>query len=80
MMPINIFTTVDDPLAPGSTRASGINDMGQIVRMLKGRFPNLQLAYVSSRSYAGYATTELNPEPYAYESAFAVRWLIQDQI
>ena len=30
-MPINIFTTVDDPLAPGSTQASGINDMGQIV-------------------------------------------------
>ena len=22
----------------------------------------------------------MNPEPYAYESAFAVRWLIQDQI
>jgi len=56
------------------------NDMGQIVRLLKEQFPNLQLVYVSSRSYAGYATTELNPEPYAYESAFAVRWLIQDQI
>jgi len=56
------------------------DDMGQIVRMLKERFPNLQLAYLSSRSYAGYATTELNPEPYAYESGFAVRWLIQDQI
>ena len=55
-------------------------DMAQIVRMLKERFPNLQLAYLSSRSYAGYATTELNPEPYAYESGFAVRWLIQDQI
>lgn len=56
------------------------NDMGQIVQMLKQRYPNLQLAYFSSRSYGGYATTELNPEPYAYESAFAVRWLIQDQI
>jgi hypothetical protein len=55
-------------------------DTAEIVRMLKERFPNLQLAYISSRSYAGYAATELNPEPYAYESAFAVRWLIQDQI
>jgi hypothetical protein len=25
-------------------------------------------------------TVPLNPEPYAYESAFAVRWLIQDQM
>jgi hypothetical protein len=56
------------------------NDMAEIVGMLKQRFPNLRLAYVSSRSYAGYATTALNPEPYAYESAYAVRWLIQDQI
>ncbi len=51
-----------------------------ILQLLKQRFPNLQLAYLSSRIYAGYATTPLNPEPYAYESAFAVRWLIQDQI
>ena len=47
---------------------------------LKQRFPNLRLVYVSSRIYAGNATTALNPEPYAYESAFAVRRLIQDQI
>jgi hypothetical protein len=55
-------------------------DLAEIARKLKQRYPNLQLVYVSSRSYAGYAMTELNPEPYAYESAFAVRWLIQDQI
>ncbi|MBL9187731.1 MAG: hypothetical protein JNK23_09655 [Opitutaceae bacterium] len=47
---------------------------------LKKRFPNLRVVYLSSRIYAGYATTALNPEPYAYESAFAVRRLIQDQI
>lgn len=56
------------------------DDEVEILRMLKARFPNLKLAYVSSRTYAGYATTELNPEPFAYESAFATRWLIQDQI
>ena len=43
-------------------------------------FPNLQIAYLSSRIYAGYASTRLNPEPYAYEGAFAVRWMIQEQI
>lgn len=51
-----------------------------ILRQLKTRFPNLVLAYLSSRIYAGYATTTLNPEPYAYESAFSVRWLIESQV
>lgn len=43
-------------------------------------FPNLRIAYLSSRIYGGYARTPLNPEPYAYESAFVVRRLIEDQI
>ena len=47
---------------------------------LKQRFPNLRIVYLSSRIYGGYATTALNPEPYAYEEAFSMRWLIQDQI
>ncbi len=56
------------------------DNMATILRLLKTRFPNLRLAYLSSRIYAGYATTALNPEPYAYESAFAVRWLIEGQM
>jgi hypothetical protein len=56
------------------------DDLAVIVRRLKGHFPNLRFAYLSSRIYAGYAATPLNPEPYAYESAFSVRWLIRDQI
>ncbi|MHC4404632.1 MAG: hypothetical protein ACYTG0_33685 [Planctomycetota bacterium] len=43
------------------------------------RFPNLRIAYLGSRIYGGYAGSALNPEPYAYDSAFVVRWLIQDQ-
>ena len=50
------------------------------VRNLKARYPNTRLAYLSSRIYAGYATTTLNPEPYAYESGFAVRDAIASQI
>ena len=51
-----------------------------LLNKLREKFPNLRIAYLSSRIYAGYATTALNPEPYAYESAFAVRWLIADQM
>lgn len=54
--------------------------MLSILHQLADRFHNLHIAYLSSRIYAGYARTGLNPEPYAYESAFVVRWLIQDQI
>ena len=55
-------------------------DLRVIVQRLKRRFPNLQLAFLSSRIFAGFARTLLSPEPYAYESAFGVRWLIQEQI
>ena len=54
--------------------------LAEIVRLAKARYPNLRLAFLSSRIYAGYARSRLNPEPYAYESAFAVRELIQKQL
>jgi hypothetical protein len=46
-------------------------------------FPNLKLVYFSSRVYAAYSNgvgKPANPEPYAYEVGFAVKWAIQDQI
>jgi hypothetical protein len=55
-------------------------ELGDIVRVLHDRFPNLKLAYLSCRTYGGYARTGLNPEPYAYESGFSVKWLIEQQI
>jgi Cu/Ag efflux protein CusF len=54
--------------------------LAKIAQILHERFPNLKLAYLSCRTYGGYARTPLNPEPYAYESGFSVKWLIEQQI
>jgi hypothetical protein len=55
-------------------------DTRTVLAHLKEHFPNLRIAYLGSRIYGGYADGRLNPEPYAYEVAFVVRWLIQSQI
>ena len=52
-----------------------------ILRIAKAKYPNLRLAYFScrTRSYDTNAA-DLNPEPFAFETAFADKWVIQDQI
>jgi len=55
------------------------DDLKASLAKSRERFPNLRLVFLSSRTYGGYATTRLNPEPYAYEGAFAVRDLIRTQ-
>lgn len=56
------------------------DQLGVIVRMAKEKCPNAQLCFVSNRTYGGYSKGSLNPEPYAYENAFSVKWLIDAQI
>jgi len=55
-------------------------ELVRIMQLMHGRFPNLKLVYLSNRTYGGWAKTRLNPEPYAYETGFAVKWLIEQQI
>jgi Ca2+-binding EF-hand superfamily protein len=56
------------------------DDLKAIVGILQVRFPQLKIVYLSSRSYAGFAKTPLNPEPAAYDSGFAVKWVIEEAI
>lgn len=53
---------------------------GGIARAVRLRYPNVRLMFLTSREYAGYANNKLNPEPYAYESGFSAKWVIQAQI
>src|SRR5205814_2382963 len=57
------------------------NNLERIARILLARYVNLKLVYISTRSraYTNDPTT-LNPEPFAYETGFGVKWTIEDQI
>jgi hypothetical protein len=54
--------------------------MGMMARFLKTVFPNVKQLFVHSRTYGGYATINLNPEPFAYEYGFATKWFVSAQI
>jgi len=70
---------------PETTDALNLEqELGNILRAAKQRWPNLKMAFFSGRIYAGYAVggqdSTPDPEPYAYEVGFAVKWLIEAQI
>jgi hypothetical protein len=54
--------------------------LGSILRAFKVQYPRLKLVFMTSRVYAGYNAILLNPEPYAYEYGFSMKWLIGEQI
>ncbi len=62
------------------------NTLADIARAAKIRYPNLQQMIFSSRIYScdrlGVNLEEraLHPEPFAYESGYSVKWLIEEQV
>ena len=44
------------------------------------KFPNARVAYLSSRTYGGWTELGGSPEPGAYETGFAVKWVVTGQI
>lgn len=55
------------------------DELTSILQRASRRFPNLAIAYLSSRAYNGYAEGDVLPEPYSYELAFSVRQVIVAQ-
>jgi Putative Ig domain/HYDIN/CFA65/VesB-like, Ig-like domain len=53
-----------------------------LVQAIQILFPNVKLAFFSSLNYSGYSqgVDGVLPEPVSYESAFAAKWAIEDQI
>jgi hypothetical protein len=71
---------------PNSTRQLQA-ELTRIVQVLPRRFANVKLVYLSSRTYGGWAKAPPgksggpgNSEPYSYETGFAVKWLLEQQL
>jgi len=56
------------------------SDLEAIARNLKQIFPNLKIAYFSSRTRSYAYPRGLSPEPQAFEGGFAVKWMIEKQL
>jgi hypothetical protein len=56
-------------------------DMTAMLQIARHYYPNLRVVYLSSRTFGGWSgRSSGSPEPYAYESGFATRWVVLSQI
>jgi len=71
-----------DDLEPFPVDAETYRDqLVEVLRIARDRYPNLRIAYLSSRIYGGYSTSPMpSPEPLAYENGFGIKWAIEEQI
>ncbi len=57
----------------------------QVLQLIKTRYPNIKIVFLSDRTYAGYIGENANGpkelmEPTAYYSGWTIKWLIEKQI
>jgi hypothetical protein len=79
-LPDSVDNRADIVPFPGNA-ATYRDQLAVVVQNAVDKFPNLRIAYLSTRIYAGYNTTgRPSPEPLAYENGFGAKWLIADQI
>lgn len=60
-------------------------EIGQIDSIAAQRFPNLREIFISPRTYGGYSGIDVvgggpNPEPWAYQTGFADKWVIAQSV
>jgi hypothetical protein len=56
-------------------------DISAVLQVARHYYPNLRVCYLSSRTFGGWSgRASGSPEPYAYESGFGTRWIVQSQI
>ena len=57
------------------------NELGIILTNAKAFYPNLKLAYLAPRIRAYTNNPAIpSPEPFAFETGYAVKWVIEDQL
>ncbi|MGI8786739.1 MAG: hypothetical protein ACR2HG_03115 [Pyrinomonadaceae bacterium] len=57
------------------------SELQLIAQIIKQKYPNTRMIFLSSRSYGGYADSQpTRGEPVSYQTGFADKWLIEDQI
>lgn len=56
-------------------------DIAAVLNIARHHYPNLRIVFLSSRTFGGWSgRSSGSPEPYAYESGFGTRWVVQAQI
>lgn len=56
-------------------------EFGENLRAAKQRFPNLKMVFFSGRVFGGWASqNNADPEPFAFEKFWSIKWLIQAQV